>query len=239
MSNQTIVPTFCLFKVDHDRLVTEYRSGMWNSFVMPKIKVDSYSKIGEQGITNQIHGSSPDNDSFSYTSRSGEEIVFITTNNTKYKTYHIEGQGTATRCQGECDWCRLDCMEGESMGGIPISVTTEYYPTVPGKVEMKMCFWTVGNLCDFRCAYAHLMSISRGKTRFNSNNNSETWLKIMYSLAYPDGPTLEPAPHPSHLKENGGTITREQFKLHRFRFVQTNAYVTKPGKVICQRVTRM
>jgi len=234
MSNQiALVPTFCLYRVEPEKLVNEFNSGAWNAFIVPKLKKSSFSRIGEQGLIHQTHGSSPQNESFSFNNRANDEIVFVTTNNPQYKTYHVAGNGYPG---GECRWCRLKYEEG--MGGLPVTVTIEKEENERGIETNKLCFWTVESLCDYRCALAHVLSISRGRTKYNSiNDNTESLLKIMYDLSYPNGPTLEPAPHYNLLRENGGTIPRENYKSYRYSYVPAQDFVMCPTKSLYQRIT--
>lgn len=245
----TPIPTFCIFKVDPALLISQYKAGAYSVFTIPKINISS-GDISEQGLVNQSHGNSSFDPSFSFNTRSGTEAVFVTTNNARFKSYHL-GSNIGGGISGECSWCGLKYKE---LGGIPVAVTHELDPsykhattggdgggTVPpinNEVsDRKMCFWLVDELCDYRCALAHILSVSRGSTRFNTNN-AESWLRIMYELAYPNGEPLLPAPHRSHLKKNGGTCTEEQYKSVRYTFSNTQCFVLAPAKSLEQRVVR-
>lgn len=224
------IPTICLFRVEPAKLLSEYVAGKYNRFKVPRLRNKNATNVCEQGLINQIHGTSGESDTFSFGSKSGSEIVFVTTNNRQYKIYHFAKKGYPG---GECKWCKLNFETG--MGGIPVSVIYEKPEDDPNGKPI-MCFLTVEELCDYRCALAYLMSVSRGCTRFTSTNNPESWLKIMYNLSYPDGPSLLAAPDPSHLEKNGGTLTPEQFKKQRYMFISTSSFLMAPVKELYQRV---
>jgi hypothetical protein len=220
-------PTFCLFRLDPVACIQEYLKDINAKITIPSLKV----KIGgtsEQGLINVTHGISPYNETFSFTSRSNQETIFDTMNNKQFNTYRLDGKYQVI---GPCKWCNLAYESG--MGGIPVISTPEISPYTGNVIPS---FGMVERVCDMRCALAIILSRSRGVTRHNISNNSETWIRVMHALSYPNAPKLEAAPLPDWLKENGGTYTREQYKSTRYVFVETKFYIMAPVKPVSQRV---
>jgi hypothetical protein len=169
------------------------------------------------------------NKTFSFTSRSNHEHVFVTTNNVEFEVYNTDGKPTP---KAPCEWCKLTY---EDMGGIPVTMI----PVVSQRTGAIIpLFGMTGSVCDYRCALSHILSRSRGSSRYNTSSNSESWLRIMYDLTYPKGPGLEAAPHYHHLDSNGGTYTLEQYKATRYKLVDTGTFIMGPAKGCYQRVAR-
>lgn len=229
MSGQpAATPTFCLFRLDPIVSVAEYLKNPNERFTIPKFKL-KITSTSEQGLINATHSATPIGRTFSFTSRSNHEHVFVTTNNVQFEAHNINAK---PKVRVPCEWCKLTY---DDMGGVPVTVIPIISP-ISG--ETICSFGMDGSICDYRCCLAYIMSVSRGDSRYNTTSNSESWLKIMYDLTYPKGPALEAAPHYRHLDSNGGIYPLSQYKSTRYRFVNVGSFVMESVKGCHQRVMR-
>jgi len=219
-SHQIVIdPCISLLGVNHSEVLSKYLRGEYSNIFQINRKIKLNANCGD-GVISASYGQSPTLDIFSFNSRSGSDFVFVTNNNIQFKRVHLEGkQGSG----GKCDYCDLYYDSG--MDGIPFLITSEF---VDGKVVPVIT--TIGLVCDYRCALTEVLRRGGGNNRNNYTCNSESWLKCMFSLQYPNSGDLLPAPDKKHLIQNGGTCTPEQYKSTRYRFTPTTLFITGPGK---------
>ena len=219
----TVIPTIVITGLDPAEVASDYFNGVFSNIVNVGAKI-KIPRTSEDGIMNPTHSICPSKDIFSFNSRSGVEMVFVTTNNINFKTHHFGNPKTGEPV--ECRWCTLPFTEG--MGGIPVAVTQEFND----KRELIPAVWTIENICDYECALARVMSTK-------SDPKIEGWVRLMHSLSYPGASRLKCAPDPSHLIKHGGNYTPEQYKSKRFTFINTCTFVMYPAKQCYQRVSNV
>jgi hypothetical protein len=214
LRNIKIDPTISLMGISPYELYKEYYDGKYSSIQIPKIDID-INQTCNDGLINPSYDQTGRDSMFSFTDRSGREHIFVSNNNDYYKKTHLDKSHDLPG--GMCECCRKTYETG--MGGIPVKV---WYEEIDGKTVIV--FGVIRKICDYRCALRFILDRSCGKSRFSSSfeNDSETFLNMMYVLDYPNGPPLVPALDPSHLKSNDGHMTDEQWKSTKYVFSQTN-----------------
>jgi hypothetical protein len=181
-----VKPTFVLPGIKAEDVIRKYSKGYYQDLRLTKIKNPNSRCRSSPPLK---CGVNLDEDVFTVRSKSGIRQVIVSTNC---------DSGEITRCE----WCRL-LFDGEI-------VNLEVFYQPPG-YGGKSAMWLDGNFCDDRCSYAFADSKDKNSSAINYRV-SITNLKLKYSLKYPDRPVLKKAPNYRLLKENGGPLSREQFR---------------------------
>ena len=218
--NVSVIPIVTLVGINHQDVVAAYHRGEFVNIRIPKISTEARIKCDE-GIANPTYDQTGKSSTFCFRSKSDTENVFVTTGNDSYKAFHLEGKGYG---DGICDQCGLHYDSG--MGGIPVMCEIQ-----PVGTKLIPVMSTIKRVCGYRCGLRYIRQRSKGCTRFNNYDNSESWLKCMYRLDYPEGPELVEALDPGHIDTRGGTMTEEQYRNTRYQYIQTsNHFISQPIK---------
>jgi len=191
-------PSFVLKGILHKEVIQNYKN--YEEISM----LDIIKKLGktEINIASSILSTKISENPYSnqYIVRDSQIQEKFVTDNCEVFTKFLNSDGT--EISGNCDWCKRKINKGF---GVPIRMI---------KKDDTYIIYCIGKCCGYRCAF------SRWRYKYYIDRNSrfchgEQILKFLFFKQY-NGKELIEAPDPDLLKENGGSLTYEEFDSHEY-----------------------
>lgn len=217
-----INPTFLLKGVDPVELVKKYVSGNFNS-QFNKSKIPRAKNNISIIPSNRTGSQDP---VFSVKDRFNNFIIISTSNHENFKVF--TESGGELKKGGICDRCHKTF---EHTGiGYPVKYN-EKSVLSNDRYRIIYVFYIEGCFCCFEhcLEYVNLMLSQPLTQRDNMLNDAASALKFMHSLIYP-GQTLLSSNNPCLLKNNGGSLTEEEWEDKRYIYVPTDRLLLIPVK---------
>ncbi len=216
-----INPTFLLRGIDPSSILQTYLQGGYDDKPMPGVKAEAVENV----ITaDHVVGGNPESEIYEYIDRTNTRRRIVTTNHQKYAIVRdgIQINGAISN-GGICRWCRRKVTH-DSLG-TPIRM--EYIP------ERDLSIFHVDGVnCTFECTLPYIKFKTHCSTilRETLYRDSETMLRIMFSIMYP-GEKMGECSDWWLLESNGGPIKDKDFfsKSHVYR--RTPNVILLPSKV--------
>lgn len=216
-------PTFLLRKVDPHKVFEDYKAGKFSRYVLPEKKVEV--SIIATAVQSPM-GTSQEDDIFAFRLRNNTVQTVATTNQNQYVLYSTNGYEMPVG--GQCDWCDDEFTE-QSIG---IPVRSAEIIDATGK---KTAYYMENCFCSYECAFAAFKRLCgvNYRSRDPIYMNSESLLRHLYNLSYPDGPVLREAPDYGLRKRRnrGGPLDREEFNSKKHTYVRMPNVILAPIKV--------
>lgn len=227
-----INPTFLLKGVDPDKLLQDYENGFFNRPVPRKHKI---SIAQNTALLAPVYGTNNHCPVFSMKDKNNASVVIATTGHLDYEVFTKTGGNLP--CGGRCDYCKEDftCLAvGYPIGYREQTVLTNDSNDIhEARYRVLYVFWVDGEFCSFECALGYVKQILNlpADYRDTSLRDSESLLKILYKLTYPNAPVLRPAQEPRLLRSNRGSLTSEEWKDNKHVYIRTDRVLMIPAKV--------
>lgn len=224
-----MMPTFLLKGIDPNKLLTDYKAGVFATLALDKSKItiSTASKV----IAPQ-YGSSNKDPIYCVKDKNNCNIIIATTNHSDYEVYTKNGGTLPTG--GRCEYCH-DEFTGTAVG-YPLNFKeTTVLVNENGVTRQRLLytFWVEGKFCSFECALGYINNILGRPADFRdfSHRDSERWLRLLHRLTYPNAKQLKAAPNPRLLKSNGGSLTKEEWQYPQHSYSRTDRVLIIPAKV--------
>lgn len=223
-----IMPTFLLKGVEVNKLLADYKAGMFaNLETNTKIIITASNKI----LPPQ-YGTSNADPVFCIKDRNNCNIVVATTNHSDFQVFRKTGAISQTG--GRCEYCHDDFTT--TVVGYPLNFRESVVLTNENGVSkhrILYTFWVDGKFCSFECALGYIQNILARPADYRdfSHRDCERWLRLLYKLTYPNSKLLKAAPDPRLLISNGGSLTREEWQNGQHTFTRTDRVLIIPAKV--------
>lgn len=228
----TRIPTLVLPWVNINEINHEYAMGLYENVTLP-LTGKQYLNIGVTSVRS-TQTTDPFGETFSVHEKSGYEVIFTTTATNPFRqAFDIPGDYQITDdkdAEYECIVCGRKC---DGKMGVPTLSVPEYRDN--GSVVSAIYFTVI--TCDGECTLNHILEVGMGSSRHNIRYaSSESILKTMHALQYPNEPPLEPAPPRSYLRKHGGPLTLEQYKSKSHKYSNNAQFIMLPAKTVFQRM---
>ena len=221
-----IVPTFLLKSIDFKNVLKKYMDGYFTIENLDKTPItknkNDDTKIIQ--VSKQVNDKKEGN--FIEKFRNIPSLYYATGNNDIIAYYKTNNeQRTNVICQ-ECN-----SMINHKCISIPVKyICKSVIEVINGESIYKNyhIFWGIGEYCDFKCAHSFLL---KGRTigftlKDFHYNDSERYLKIYYSLMYPNEPPLCENNDPKILETNGGSVNIQDY--NKYRYIKTPGLILYP-----------
>lgn len=164
--------------------------------------------------------------------RTNNQVKILTSDHQQFTDFMKHRELTPIR--GKCDYCRY-IFEGISIG-IPISYEEKniikYDHNQNVIRQVIYIFQIVNRTCSFECSLAYIRK--NGLVEYNRQNpitqHSEQYLKILYRMMHPNEPNLKMANDYRLLKENNGTLERDEWTNGNHQYIQLGRVIIFPAK---------
>lgn len=227
-----INPSFLLKGVDPDRVLYDYQSGKFSREITKKAKITISHNTT---ILAPKYGDTNDSPIYKINDKNGSPIIIATTGHSDYQVFTTSGGNLPIG--GRCDHCKEDFTHASM--GYPVAyqeqtvLTNDTQDPKEARYRTLYVFWVERCFCSFECALGYIrLFLSRpAEYRDTTIRDSERLLKILYKLTYPSAPPLRPAPDPSLLIINKGSLTKEQWKDFRHIYIRSDRVLMIPAKI--------
>lgn len=220
--------SFLLRGINPTKIFNDYHNGKFSNkeLFIPVTK----AKISElTTILAPEYGTSPADAIYTFKDKNNIPVIIATTN---HKAYEIYRKNSVQAMGGRCEWCLQDFPHLAI--GIPVAVAEKFLAVKEGDKysnQRTFCFWVEGIFCSFECVLAHIHRfLSLDSTRGNYYDNSESLLKFLHKLQFPQENKLHPHPHPRLLKLNGGSLEVKDYYKTTHTYHKTPNIVLLPAK---------
>lgn len=224
-------PIFVLRQVNVVDLIQRYNNGEFTKVAKPpSSKIDV---VKSAPIMAPTYGKTMHEATCVIKDRMDKSIIIYTSNVNNFETF-TKSNGTMPK-GGRCDWCRRTFTQ-ESQG-IPIAYKEEEALRLGENgvlvSQNYYAFWDEGTYCTYRCVLADIIKFKEvgPQQRDQLYLNSESALRFRFSLQYPEAGPLKPAHDYRLLKENGGSLTDEEFDSDKYVYLRTSNVLLIPAKV--------
>ncbi len=237
-----ISESFNLRKINVELLTKNFLAGEYKDRDLPvkKIKNNVTSvKIGKE------IGWDGNSEIYQYKDRYNAQQTVYTTNHQMFE-YAQNKTEFPLIC---CKYCKRKIYKTPI--GIPISMITKYDKTEKSNMSEKqenkqenkgtkqekrghVTFNVLDNFCDFGCAFTFL-KVKTGESRYYKSTiymNAEQLLYCYYYRMYPEkyGQKIYEKPNWEYLRENGGSLSNEEFDGEKSEYIAVQSVVTLPVK---------
>lgn len=224
-----INPTFLLKGVDPNKLLEAYQAGFFNRPIPVKAKIVMPRNTA---ILVPVYGTSNHEGVFCFKDKNNTSVIIATTGQENFQIY--------TKCGGmlveggRCDFCKKDFTN--TVVGYPIAYKESTILVSKDNdyiYKNIYTFWVDGELCSFECALAKLRGLLSKQPDYQNNliKDSESLLKMLYKLMHPDAEDLRASQCSRLLKENKGSLTREEWVDTKHLYINTNRVLLVPAKL--------
>ena len=227
-----VTPTFLLKGLDPNRLLADYQAGLFSRQPVIKSKI----KIAHNtAILAPTYGTTNHSPIFCVKDRNNCSVIIATTGHAGFEVFTRTGGSLPVG--GRCSFCNADFAHtamGYPIGYQELAVLTNDDPNPKtARYRILYTFWTERKFCDCECAlgFVKMMLARPSDYRDTTIRDSERLMHLMYKLMYPTAGPLRPAQDPGLLIENGGSLTREQWKDQRHIYMRTDRVLMIPAKV--------
>jgi hypothetical protein len=222
-----VVPTFLLKSVNPEKLLRDYYNGAFSRLPEKKNKISMHSNVD---ILAPLYGDDNSSAIFCLKDKNNCDVIRTTTGFNDYEIFI--NSGGKLPVGGICEHCKE--YFDTTIVGYPLNYE-EKIILMPETQKYKIIyvFWVEGRFCSFECAlgYVRIMLSKPADYKDTTIRDSESLLKLLYKLMYPDASILRPAQEPRLLKINGGSLTREQWQNNKHVYMRTDKIITMPAKV--------
>lgn len=219
-------PTFLLKGINPNELLNDYQNGQF-SVIKPspggKIVIAKNMIVVAPKYSDSNH-----EHIFSFKDKNNIDMIYATGNHTNYEIYLAGGEELPVG--GRCDWCKEDFTH-ESLG-YPIGYQ-EQTILVDDHHRVIYVFWVEGEFCCFECAFADLKRSNNQTPTYRDINirDSETMLKMLFVIMFPNESVLQPAKDYRLLKFNKGSLDKEEWKNTKHKYFRTERVLMVPAKI--------
>ena len=219
-----VTPTFILKGLDPNKLLSDYQSGFFSRTPISKSEI----VISENTtILAPIYGSSNYDPVFRIKDKNNSSVIIATTGDDNFQIFTRTGGSLIVG--GRCDYCKQDFSEvsiGYPLGYKECTILTND-DSIP-RYRILYSFWVEGELCSFECALSELRRTLSGSETIG---NSERLLKMLHKFMYPNAKILRPAQDIKLLRENRGSLTKNEWIDPKHVYVRTDRILMIPAKV--------
>lgn len=212
--------TFTIRKIDPKQIASRFFKGEYTGRNIPETKIKSTASL----LTGKEIGTDSLSEVFRFKDKNNNNQTIYTTNHSLYK--HVldiqNGKNTEIPIL-KCKYCKRGNLKKPI--GLPM-----YMETSPNDVA----FFVTDSFCDFGCAFSYLKR-KLGESRIFKNPlymNSEQLLYCFYYRVHPQfiGQTIREKPDWELLRENGGSLTNEEFDSESVEYIPLPSVVLLPSK---------
>jgi len=209
---------FTIRKIDPKIITQRFFKGEYKDRTLTENKIKTTNgsiKLGKdvgQKITSEV---------FQFKDRNNNYQTIYTTNHSLYK--YVSENSTEIPIL-KCKYCKRDKLKNPI--GLPIAMEIEKNGNV--------IFYTIDVYCDFGCAFSFLKR-KNSENRFYRNSlymNAEQLLYCLFYRIYPDkiGKKIKSKVDWDLLRENGGSLTNEEFDSESFEYMPIPSVIMLPTK---------
>lgn len=225
-------PTFLLKGLDPNKLLADYLAGIYQRQPKEKSKI----KITQNNeILAPTYGTTNYAPIFSVKDKNNCSIIIATTGHKNFEVFTRTGGSLPVG--GRCDFCKQDFIHeaiGYPIGYQELTVlTNDDVDPKNARYRVLHIFWTDKDFCCCECALGHLQLIMTQPSEYRDTTlrDSDRLLRLLHKLMYPNAGILRPSQDPKLLRENGGSLTKEQWSDSRYIYVRTDRVLMIPAKV--------
>ena len=212
-----ISENFTIRKIEPKKIAENYFMGKYKDRTLPQTKIKStnaFIKIGKDV------GQQSSSEIFQFKDKNNNYQTIYTTNHTLY-------QQSLENCDKKpilkCKYCKRGNLLQPV--GLPISMETQ---------EENIIFYTIDAFCDFGCAFSFLKRKNSESRLFRNSlyMNAEQMLYCFYYRVYPNkvGEKIKEKPDWDLLRENGGSLTNEEFDSDSVQYIPIPSLIMFPAK---------
>jgi hypothetical protein len=248
-----IIPSFFLKGIDPTKVIHEYLNGeifkkaliihnINNSNGLVSNGLISNNDIGSSRKVNVASSSgitlipeydkSAESETYSYIDKSNIKRIVTTSNHTKYS---LVRDGKPLSKGVKCSWCRLRVEDhpGFDKENGPIGIPLKFELAKINGVYLYIFHCDQDDFGTFECAFALFKFLNPPTYAYRNPvyMDSEKMLRLLYSLAHPNGEQLKAADDWRLLGENGGPIEKNEFFKGTHTYRQTPNIILLPAKI--------
>lgn len=214
--------TFTIRKIDVKDIHAKYLLGEYNNRALPDVKLRSSNATVKLG---KDVGKDASSEVYRFIDRGNNHLSVLTTNHALYK--HVtdlqNGKGSELPIL-RCKYCKRSNLKKAI--GMPISMLI--------LANQDVAFNVINSFCDFDCMFECFKRKSRESRSYRSPlfMNTEQLIYCMYYRVYPDrvGQSIKGKDDWDLLRENGGTLTDEEFDLGAAVYIPIPSVILLPCK---------
>lgn len=217
-----VIPTFLLKGVDPQQLLLDYQNGVFSRKPIKKSKI----KIAQNSIAlAPKYGTSNYDPIFSIKDKNNSSVIIATTGHSDFEVFTRTGGTLPTG--GRCDFCKEDFKT--TAIGYPIAYQETTVLTNDNRYRVLYVFWTDRKFCCFECTLAFVKVTLRLPSDYRDTTlrDTETMLRMLYKLTYPDSEILRAAQDPGLL----GSLSKTEWENPKHIYVRTDRVLMIPAKV--------
>jgi hypothetical protein len=190
--------SFTLRKIDSKEMTVKFFKGEYANRKLPEARIKSSGTLLK--ISKDV-GKDINSETYRFKDKNNNNQTIYTTNHVMYD-YH------ANECNElpiiKCKYCKRTILKNPM--GLPISMEIS---------NDDISFTAIDSFCDFGCTFSYLKR-KTGQSRIYTGPlycNAEQILHCLYYRVYPDrfGKNIKDKADWELLKENGGSLTNEEF----------------------------
>ena len=217
-----VAETFTLRKIDFIGIAQELLSGKYANRELPEKKIRGGNVLINLGKEIGNNGSS---EVYRFKDKHNNNMIVYTTNHSLYKYVTDMQNGKVTDLPIlKCKYCK----RGNLKKPIGLPLVMEYDD------HKEPAFYVVDSFCDFGCVFSYLKRKLSESKLFRTHHliNAEQLLYCYYYRVYPHkvGQNILSKPDWELLRENGGSLTDEEFDGDRDEYVPISSLITLPAK---------
>ena len=226
-----ISESFNLRKIDVQNLTKKFLDGEFKDRDLPAKKIKN--NITGVKIGKEI-GLDSNSEIYQYKDKYNSQQTVYTTNHQMFAHTKNKTEFPIICCK----YCKRKIFT--TPVGIPVSMITQYDSSKSTLKSTNVTFHVIDNFCDFGCAFTFL-KIKTGETRYYKNPiymNAEQLLYCYYYRIYPDfiGKKIHEKPNWEYLRENGGSLSNEEFDAENSQYIPIQSVTTLPAKLQFSRL---
>jgi hypothetical protein len=212
----SVTPTFVLRRLDPDNVNQRYRSGHFSKLTTfpPRLQLRETTIVQAKNVISQ-QGQGPTDETYTFRDKSNALQSVVTTNHALFSDIQPPYQCMNCNHQFEHD---------------PIGVPLRMKETKEGEGKITQ-YISDGCHCTFECALSTIRRYypTSRKHRDPLYMDSESMLRHMFCLLYPDEGQLKAAQDTRLLKPNG-PLSYDVWSQKKHRYYRTTSIILNPSK---------
>jgi uncharacterized protein YutD len=213
-----ISENFTIRKIDPKLLACNFFKGEYSNRTLPENKIKSSHASIKMG---KDVGYKSTAEVFQFKDKNNNYQTIYTTNHASYDYFsgNIDEKPLL-----RCKYCKRGNLKNSI--GLPISMEIQN--------NNNIIFYVIDTFCDFGCAFSFLKRKNSENRLFRNSlyMNAEQMLYCFYYRVFPDkiGEKIKEKPDWDLLRENGGSLTNEEFDSDATEYVLVPSLIMLPSK---------